>query len=175
MQLADYNELVSNTYIDLYERGGVAAWQRFTTSWQRARQFTRIQFFGIETTFLRGCMALGARNELRDAHAIAERCAKRLARIGTKFSKMLATQLRAAIATERGERDTAAWLLRDAIRDAEAIDTTGYAMAARIRLGDVVDDADARAQASEAESFFRAQGVVAPRRFANLLAPGLGN
>jgi hypothetical protein len=173
VQLADYNELVSHTFIDLYEHASKAAWLRIDDGWPRARQFLRVQSIAIEATALRGGAALAARRELPKAYDIAGACAKRLAGLDSRFARLCAAQLRAAIAACRGERDTAVERLHAVARDADALGTRGIAMAARMRLGTLLDDATTQQQASEAETYFRAQGVVEPRRFANLLSPGL--
>ncbi len=172
-QLAEYYELLSNTLIDLYELDGETAFARVEGAWPKIRQLMRVHTVAIEYTYLLGCAAISIAHKQSRAIKIAGACVRKLQRLDTRYSRMLATQLRAAITARQGDRITAIALLRVVISECEELDARGQQMAARLRLAMLDDGPQSQADAADVEAKLRAQGVVVPRRFANMFTPGL--
>jgi eukaryotic-like serine/threonine-protein kinase len=169
--LPAYYELFSRGTIDLYERDGIAALERLQRAAPLLRQLARIQSIDIDVAFLRGRAAVVAARDHRNTIAIAGDCAKHLSRAGTRYARMLRSQLDAAIADVRGDHDAAITALRAVIRDADELGHQGHAHAARMRLATHVSDPAAQAAADSSEAALRAEGVVSPHRFVNLFSP----
>jgi len=172
-QLADYYELLSNTLIDLYELDPATAFDRIEGSWPRIRPLLRVQSVATEALFARGCAATASAPSQPPAYNVARRCARKLWGLGTGYSRMQSLQVQATIAAPRGDRERAIRLLRAVIAACDELDTRGQQAAARMRLAMLDDNPVAQAAAAEAEGALRVQGVVSPRRFANMFTPGL--
>lgn len=141
--------------------------------WPKVRQLTRVHSIDVEVWYLRGIAAIAASRTIPREPAIAIAARKHLERQHYPYPTMLAAQLRAAGAAGHGRRDEAIRALRQVIDISSALDIRGHNTAARMRLATVVDDADVRSSAAEAEAALRAEGVVSPVRFANMFTPGL--
>jgi hypothetical protein len=172
-QLAEYYELLSNTLIDLYDLDAETAFARIEGAWPKIRLLLRVYTVAIEATYARGCAAIAVAHKQPRAFKVATACARHLDALDTQYSRMLAAQLRAAIAARRGDRDTAIARLREVISACEELDTRGQQAAARLRLATLDPDPTVQAAAAQAEAYFTAEGVVSPLRFANMFTPGL--
>jgi len=135
----------------------------------------RVQTVDTEWHWLRGAAAVAAARHDRGKLAIADACVHHLERVASPFARVLAAQLGAAAAACRGDRDRARERLEAAIASAELSEMAAHGASARLRLWRLLGGDEGRAMASAAEEWLRAQGVVAPIAFANMLSPGLAD
>ncbi len=107
--LQHYYDVVANTQIDLYERDGDAALARIDACWAEldGSRLRRIQMVDIEANWLRGAAAVAAARHDRARLDLATRCALALERHDAPSARVLAAQLRGAIAARAGPRSRA--------------------------------------------------------------------
>ena len=172
-QLPDFYRLTSQITGHHYAGEGAAAWRQLEATWPEVAASTmmRLEFMAAQAWHLRGgaaAAAAAAEPAARAAlHAEVERCAARLAAMSTSYALGCAAGLRAAVASQRGDRSAAAAGLRDAAQHLGHGALATHAAAAR-RWADALAGADATG-----DDALRAQGVVAPARFAATLVPGV--
>jgi hypothetical protein len=162
----------------LYRGDPAAAHAAVTGVWGELRssllllvQLTRLEAIHLRA---RAALALGrARPGERRARAReAEADARRMAAERMAWSDPLAALLRAGAASLGGNLAAADDLLAGAIRGLDAADMALYAAAARWQRGRVLSGEEGRALLAGAEASMRREGIVAPARFAAMLAPG---
>ena len=101
------------------------------------------------------------------------RLCRQLDRERISFATVFAALLRAALAHQQKNAETAASQLRAAIEAAEA-DMPLHSACARRCLGAIVGGDEGGALVSQADASMNAQGIVCPERFVRLIAPGFG-
>jgi hypothetical protein len=153
--------------IDLYERKHDEAWARVDAVWRALERshLLRIEPVDVESHALRGAASL-----VTGRSAISTKCAAHLERVDSPLSRVLAAQLRGAIAHAAGDLTAAASHLRTAMSAASAAGMKAHRAVAELRL-EVVSGRDTTA----ALDWFRGQGVVDPWAFAAILSPGLSD
>jgi len=139
--------------------------------------FQAMQIARVRTIAQWGRLALaeGARaagSARRAAAGEALRTARRVARERTGYGNAWAALLRAGAANLRGERESAAVSLRDALERAEVLGMSHYAAAARRRLGGLLGGEEGNALRAAAAAWASAEGVRNPERMFEMLAPG---
>lgn len=88
------------------------------------------------------------------------------------WSNALALLVRATLARQQGDAESAAALLADAIDMFTQVDMHLYAAVARRRLGAIVGGQRGRALQREANEWMAAQEIRNPAAMAGLVAPG---
>ncbi len=179
--LAHFWCFIARAQIDLYAGDPRSALARVKDEWPRLSQslmLRSIQIVRVESIHVRaraslalachdgaGPHAPGRERLLRDASDDAA------ALVGEKipYATPLATLVRAGVAAARGEHAVAAREVADAITGFEAGDMKLYAAVARLCRGALAGD---DVEVSAAEAIMREEGIVAPLRFAGMLAPG---
>ncbi|MFO0589796.1 MAG: AAA family ATPase [Polyangiaceae bacterium] len=114
----------------------------------------------------RVALALGRRSE-------AHKAARTLDRQGTRHADLLASLLRAELASADGDRGGARALLEGAQVLADSLGMRLVSATARRRRGELLGGDAGRALVGEADVWMRAQGIVRPDRMASVIAPGL--
>lgn len=165
------------TYIDLYEGRGAAAHLRAEKSWLAIRDslLSRIQHILIDTLQNRGRSALAAAETSRDREPllkIAESMARKLDRQRVDWARTFSRQIRAGIASLRGNADQAARLLSESITLAEAEGLGLLAASAKRRLGRLQGGDAGRAAVAQADAWMTAQEIRKPARMARCIIPG---
>jgi hypothetical protein len=173
-------DVVAQGQIDLYLGRGADALARIRGTWKAIQRslVMEIQHVRVLMHQFRGRAALCMAEEARGAErapllASAESDAARIAKEKMPWSDPLASLLRAAVASARGEREGAAERLREAARGFDAAGMQLYAAASRRRLGGMIGGDEGRAMASEAEAWMQRQRIASPERMTGMLAPGL--
>ncbi|MBK8259498.1 MAG: AAA family ATPase [Polyangiaceae bacterium] len=172
--------MLGDRQVDLYEGQAKTAWERVRAEWPRLEgSLLRlgVQLTLLEATHLRARCALSyaqvsSGSEREDLLRAAERDARRIEKEGEAWSNPLARLIQAGVANIRGDADTCASRLHDAVAGFVAADMGLYSLAAGYRLGQVEQGERGKAACSEGEQALRNEGVEAPLRFLNVLAPG---
>jgi tetratricopeptide (TPR) repeat protein len=135
-----------------------------------------IQIARLYVLRLRACSALamldrglGSRRRLV---SVILRDARVLARSGMGWAHAVASTLRAGVALNAGARDDAIRGLEQAAAEFDAADAKAYAAAVRDRAARLRGGAESVIEVERTAEFFRAEQVVAPERFVEMLAPG---
>jgi hypothetical protein len=178
-----YNALLSLVQADLYVGDDAATWRRVEEQWPVLRRslLMRVQVLRAEATHLRARGALAmARHVIAhggdpERHlALAERCARRLARERMRWCDPAVPLVRAGIAGLRGHDERALTLLHAAAAGFAEADMRLYEAVARRRIGEVAGGDEGGRLVERADTFLRAQGVRRPERMADVFAPGIG-
>lgn len=106
-------------------------------------------------------------------HRIALAEAARIARMRRDDATVIAQGIRGAVAYQRGNREEACGLLREAVALVEPMGATITASCYRLQLGRITVGPRGRALVESAEAALRAQGIVNPVRFASIYVSGL--
>jgi len=177
-------ELLALVQADLYAGEGLAAYDRFETTWPvlRGAVILRVQLTRIATYHQRARAALAAAATLgvrssqrRRLIAEARRHTDRIAREQMPWADALAALLRAGADRLAGDDARAATELTSAIERLDASGMALYAAAARLRLGALQGGDTGTALAGAATAALRDAGIRRPDRMADLLAPALGS
>jgi serine/threonine protein kinase/tetratricopeptide (TPR) repeat protein len=164
--------------VELYVGDAARAHERVTRDLPALRRSFLLQgqLTRVLSADVRGRCAIASSVAVPEARtsrlAEARQMARRLERERMPYSDVWAVILRAGIASVRGEPDRAAERLRAAADLAGQADMRLHALAARYQLGTLIGGHSGRQIARAAEDALRAAGVVAPQRFADMLAPG---
>jgi hypothetical protein len=182
-QLPEYNRLVGQTYIDLYDGEPERAAAAMHHHWRHVEeaQLLRIAIVRVQMWHLRAAASVAAaaaaacrgeviaaehfRNDARKSVAVLRRDPLRRAH-------PLAALVDAAISLADGRRREAQAKLEHA---AESFDEQGmllYAAAARLRMGEVSRTDVGRDLAARARERFVAQKILDPAKMCTMLAPG---
>ncbi len=180
-QQQDHYLTMSIATAHIYAGRGDLAWAYVTEGWLRYARSPqpRLEFSAIDAWQLRGrsataAAAIAATAADRDRLlADAERCARRLARKGTRFALAYAGILRAAAAAQRGQVEIAEAQLDQAAAVFVEAGMPVFAAAARWNLATLRPGAEARRTGDEIAAQLGAMGVAAPARFATMLVPGI--
>lgn len=182
-------------HVSLYVGNGLDAHRQVEGCWGALSKslILRHQLVRIHATYLRGRGALAAHAQLGQKALLADaaRCARRLEGEGLGYARAFAALLRAGAAPEVA---VARRHLERAMADFGALGMRVHEAAARWRWAELTGgaeaelaagptaeaEAEARAESeteaeaawSEASAVFQAEGVVVPRRYVFMLAPG---
>ncbi|MBL9103339.1 MAG: protein kinase [Myxococcales bacterium] len=172
--------LALETYCDLYQGRGGAAWQRLSEQWAAVEtshilhwQFLRI--FGLQ---VRALAAVAASREQPHAEAVllaaAERDASQLDldAESRRDSAAGAALIRACIAFRTGDRSQALSALDLAIAGYEATDMKIHAACARRRKGELTGGHPGAAMVAEADRVMIDHSIANPRQWTAMYAPG---
>ena len=172
-----YWGLLSAVQADLYEGRGIRALELVDHDFPLARRagLTRVRMLRAELVLLRAQAALAAAVERDDGGASTLGRAlddlKSLSRDGLPWTLPVIELTRAAAARIAGRTEDAILDLRRAIPELERHQLHGWARVARIGLGEL--EPNRAGDGLEALEALAGEGVVAPRRFAASLVPGL--
>jgi tetratricopeptide (TPR) repeat protein len=103
---------------------------------------------------------------------IAERRAKMLAKDNSAMALAYVAFIRAAIAHQKGDEETATAGLRDAVRAFDKLQYKMYAAATRRQLGRILGGEEGQSLIERADVAMGEEEVVNPERIAAMLAPG---
>jgi serine/threonine protein kinase len=172
--------LALETYCDLYQGRGGAAWQRLSEQWAAVEtshilhwQFLRI--FGLQA---RALAAVAASREQPHAEAVllaaAERDAQQLDldAESRRDSAAGAALIRACIAIRTGDRAGALTQLDHAIAGFDATGMNLHAACARRRKGELTGGQPGAAMIAEADRVMIEQSIANPRQWTAMYAPG---
>ena len=176
-----YNHLLARIQTALYRGRAEDAWQLVSERLAPVRRnfWLRVQFFRIETAFLRArcalAMAAANRAQAKRLRAVAADAVRRLTRENMPWSNALALLVRATLARQEGDAESAATLLTDAIEAFAQVDMHLYVAVARRRLGAIVGGQRGRALQRAGNDWMAAQEIRNPAAMARLIAPGFQN
>jgi serine/threonine protein kinase len=165
---------------DLYEGRPEASYQRFQALWPalRTSNLMRIPLARVDAHMLRGQLALAlaqaAEGRCEEFLESSERDARQLERESRDDARAHARMLRAGAFALRGREADAIRLLDEAAGICESGGMTLRAACARLRKGDLLGGDAGRACLDESLSYFARLGIVEPRRWAAMYAPGAG-
>jgi serine/threonine protein kinase/tetratricopeptide (TPR) repeat protein len=172
--------LALETYCDLYQGRGGAAWQRLSEQWAAVEsshilhwQFLRI--FGLQ---VRALAAIAASREQPHAEAVLIAAAERdatqldLDAESRRDSAAGAALIRACIAVRTGDRNQALAQLDLAISGFEATHMKLQAACARRRKGELTGGQPGLAMVAEADRTMFENSIVNPRQWTAMYAPG---
>lgn len=136
---------------------------------------TRVQIVRVLSMWLRARMLLGEAAETRQASTTeaAAKLSKRIGRDGARYGAVFSLLLDASIARQRGAKEKALLLLRQAAHDAAECDMSLYAAAAHYCAGSLEGGEDGEARQSAAAEQMLALGVRRPARMVELVISGL--
>ncbi len=176
--LQHWHRMFGEAEIELYVGNGVQAYARVERDTVALKKslLLNVQHMRAQTMFVRGrcaiASAIGEPTLKTRRLAEARKLARNLEREGMAWTAPFAALVSAGAASVEGDAAGAAALLRSAIERAEAANMAGYASAARHQLGLLIGGEEGQALVVAAEQALRAQGIVAPERFASTLVPG---
>jgi tetratricopeptide (TPR) repeat protein len=172
--------LALETYCDLYQGRGGAAWQRLSEQWAAVEtshilhwQFLRI--FGLQ---VRALAAIAASREQPHAEAVLLAAAERdaaqldLDAESRRDSAAGAALIRACIAARTGDRSQMLSQLEVAIAGFEATGMVLHAACARRRKGELLAGTLGNALIAEADRVMLDHSIVHPRQWTAMYAPG---
>ena len=166
-----------NTYIDLYEGDGNAAWQRAMTTWPliRASLLTRIEHVMgdvLQCQCRSAVAAAAAAANPEPLRTVAEQIARKLLRKPIPFFHPAALLVRAGAALQRGDRGRSIRWLEQAVARADIQHVGLFAAAARRRLGETIGGETGRELIAQADQWMSSQDILNPTRMAACIAPG---
>jgi serine/threonine protein kinase/tetratricopeptide (TPR) repeat protein len=171
-----YSSLLAQTQIELYTGDGDVAWKHLQGQWPALENsmLLRNQVLRIEATYLRARAALATAltDGERDRLNFAERLAQKLEKENMSWAKPFALVVRAAVASQRGQKAEAATLLTAAGSSFEQGDMQLYAAATRRRLGELLNDERGQRMVAAADELMAAQRIKNPERMTRMLVPG---
>jgi Cdc6-like AAA superfamily ATPase len=172
-----YNYMLDRVQTELYLGRARAAWRAIDENWTTLPRthLLRIQFFRVETSYMRArcalLMAASGENAGRFL-AIARGHARMIAREKMAWSDPLACLLFAAVAHLEGRADVAHVKLIEAAAGFERAHMQLYLAVVRRRLGELSRDDRGQSLRRQADEWMATQGVVNPARITRLIAPG---
>ncbi len=170
-----FNALIAEVCTDLYFGDAVQGWTRLAQLDRFSRVgLMRVQTARVSALWSRAGVAIAAAGARPELLASAEHDTRRLGREGVGWATAVATLLRASLANVRGERQAALQLLGAAEPLLEESGLGAQVAAARWVRGTVMGGDNGRQLVARAASFFTAEGVRNPARFAAFYVPGFG-
>jgi hypothetical protein len=169
---------------ELYRGRADIAWRLMTEHRSALRRMLvlRVQFFRVETSYLRARCALAmaaasanasTRARTRRRFLAMARCeARRIASENMPWSNPIAHLVSAAVAYLKGGRLLATGLLTEAIDGFEAADMQLYAAVARRRLGTLLGGSHGRELLRQADEWMTSRLIRNPHHLTRLFAPG---
>jgi hypothetical protein len=185
-QLAHYNLLLGQTYLDLYTGDVERAHARIREQWSKLEraQLLRIGVIRVQLWQLRAACdssaadvieSRGQKAHARNLRGDARKLAARLRRDRIGRAAPLADLVDAALDVAEGKRESADRRLQRSIDDFEKLGLTLFAAAGRLRLGELQGGAAGKKLAESGEAAFDREGVIHMRGILNVLAPGFGS
>ncbi len=176
-QVQHFMTLTAEAQIELYRGDGRAAWRRVEQQWSGVADamLLYVEIVRVYMHHLRARCALAALGSGIDNSLLlrsAARDAVRLERERPPYAKALAKTIRAGLAFEARDSDTAATLLLEA---ADALDALGwgcFGAGARRQHGRLIRGEAGAAIVAQVDALMRSQGVKKPDVLANLQVPG---
>jgi tetratricopeptide (TPR) repeat protein len=164
--------------VDLYESAGLEAHRRVEEAWPavKASQLLRVQSTRIDGLSLRARATLAAAGASKSPQRLlqaVERDAGHLERELRQDARPLASLLRAGAARLRGDASGALAQLELASAGFGSAHMELHAACCQRASGVVVGGEAGRALVAQADSLLKKRGVVDPRRWVEVLAPGL--
>jgi hypothetical protein len=171
-----YSARLARVQTALYRGDAEAAWRLLTEqeSMLRRSLLTRIQTLRIESLYLRSrcALAMARHGNSRRFLRIARSGARRIAREHMPWSDPIALLLSAGISYLEGSIPLAVRRLHDAVGGFERADMNLYAAVAKRRIGELEDNAAARALQGQAKEWMAVQHIKNPPAMTRMLAPG---
>ena len=164
---------------ELYMGDAPAAWRRVVDAWPNIEQasFLRLPVRRMEALQLRTRAALAMLQHDPQGHAhlhdVAEADVEQIGREPMRYAPPLAALLRASLAAVRGDAAAALESLAPAIYGLETTNMTIHATVARRCKGQWIAGPQGEAIVAQADAYMRMQDIVAPARWAAMMAPGL--
>jgi len=112
------------------------------------------------------------RGEAKRLLAQAEADARRIDKRDALWARCLALLLRAGVSSCRGDASRAVTQLRETVARCDEAEMHLHAAAARIRLGEALGGDEGRAAIERGTKLMTSEGVRAPDRVTEMLAPG---
>jgi len=165
---AHHVAVTARAMVRLYEGDGAAAARLLDDSMPMVRSLMihRLPFVMGEVHKLRGQAAL----RLADRPGVA-RAARGMERTGIPVGHAFASSFQAAVAAGHGDTEGAARELAAAVDGFVGAGSLHDAAACRWRLGEIQGGARGERLIADARAWFEGQGVVAPERMVDFLAP----
>ena len=172
-----YNHVLARVQTALYRGRPEDAWTQVTERLEPVRRslWLRVQFFRIETAFMRARCALALAAAGHDAprmRGVAAQNITRLERENMPWSSAIALLMRAALAHLDGDSRAAADRLTNAVEAFSQADMQLYAAVARRRLAGLLGADRGRSLQREADDWMASQEIRNPAAMTRLLAPG---
>ncbi len=174
-----YWQMIALMNAGLYTGDLGAAFDALDLGWERSRKGLafRVQYIRIEAHWTRGRVRVAAAAKASGAERerllkLATADVKQLASEGMPYARAKALTLEAGLRALAGDRATAVDLLG---RGADAFDDTdmrALAIAARYARGKLAGGALGDQDATDADAWLRAQGVIVPERLVRVWVPG---
>jgi serine/threonine protein kinase/predicted ATPase len=176
-QVQHFTTLTAEAQIDLYRGDGRAAWDRVSRDWAGVADamLLHVEIVRIYMLHLRARCALAAVANGGDRDRLlrsAARDASRLERERPPYARALARTIRAALAAERGDRETAVGLLGSVADELDRLSWGCFGAGARRRYGELLGGEAGRRIVQSVDDALSAQGVKRPDLIAALQAPG---
>jgi eukaryotic-like serine/threonine-protein kinase len=179
-----YGYMRARVQTELYRGRADTAWRLMTEHRSALRRMLvlRVQFFRVETSYLRArcALAMAAASANASKHSRAQRQfltmarheAGRIASENVQWSNPIAHLVNAAVAYLEGGRLLATGLLTEAIDGFEAADMQLYAAVARRRLGTLLGGSHGRELLRQADEWMTSRTIRNPHHMTRLFAPG---
>jgi len=179
VRMPHYWEFYAMGQIQLYAGEPRLALEQVRRRWPglKRAQLLRLQVSRIGAYYLRGrcAVAAAAGSSKQEAGALLRQAARDARRAMGERSGMARAKgqlVAAGVASCRGDLTRARRSLAQALELFEGLQMNHYAAAARLRLGQIMGDAEGQQHVALAEELLRSQGVRDPRRMVAMLAPG---
>lgn len=181
-----YYEMVARVEIALYQGEAIAAWQHLSAGWSSivSSLMLRFQLTRIEALYLRARATVAAAADMvreperyaaRQVRALLRQAstdARRIARERMAWSTPLATLIQAAVASIRGQQQTALQLLEQAEAGFVSADMALYQQLARRCRGALLGGEAGSSLVADAQRWIAEREVRKPERVALLMTPG---
>ncbi len=172
-------ELASNVNTDMYAGDGQGAFERIDGKWREAERSLLMRIISIrnDILFLRGRAALAAARTSKNPKKlldVAESDAKKIANAALANAEGWSRTLMSAVHHQRGDRPRAIAEARKAAKALHANDMTLWGHILEHREGQMVGGLEGAHLVERAETWMRERGILRPDRFADMLAPGIG-
>jgi tetratricopeptide (TPR) repeat protein len=176
--LQHYHHLLGLGQAHLYRGEGATGYAAIAERWPALDRslILRIELVRNEALLLRARLALLEASQEPARRAVRLREVRRLlgkVSDGQPSMAGVVELARAGLAAQSGDADGAVAALRRAAASLAAADMTTFAAVARDRLGALLGADEGAALRADAAATLRAQRVVAPEKFATMLAPGI--
>ena len=178
------NVLIGETFVDFYT-GDAGALTRLRAQWPtlEAAQLLRISVLRVQLWHLRAAalcqlvaalVAAGESSRADDARREVRQIATRLRKESMERAAALADLVEAAIDRSEGDARGAERQLHRCVVAFDDLGMRLFSAASRVRLGELAGEAAGQALVAAGYAEFQNEGVVAPARMVDLLAPGFG-
>jgi tetratricopeptide (TPR) repeat protein len=177
--LQHYRAMLAEVNIELYVGEGAKAYDRISVDWLKLRKSLLLlgtQYVRADARFARARAAVASSEQTEkrsERLAEADRLARSLASERMFWTDLLATIIRAGIASTKGNRQDGVRLLRLAIEQARRAEMAIHEAAIRHQLGCLIGGDEGNELVAHAHDAMTTEGIRAPARIAAMLVPGL--